>query len=117
FIGYGIDPKLLNTPAAITPGTSTNLLIPDVGGSKSGRALYAAMALLKYSFMGKYTVNASFRRDGSSQLPEVNRFQNFYAAGVTWNIMKENFSLKWRKINDLRLRLSYGTSANADGFP
>jgi outer membrane receptor protein involved in Fe transport len=75
------------------------------------------MALLKYSFMGKYTVNASFRRDGSSQLPKTNRFQNFYAAGVTWNIMKEDFTLDWKKINELRLRLSYGTSANADGFP
>ena len=117
FTGYGIDPKLLNTPAAITPGTSTNLLIPAVGGGKSGRSLYAAMALLKYSYEGKYTVNASFRRDGSSQLPEKNRFENFYAAGATWNIMKEKFSMKWNKINELRLRLSYGTSANADGFP
>lgn len=117
YIGYGIDPKLLNTPAAITPGTSTNLLIPGVGGSKTGRSLYAAMALLKYSYLNRYTLNASFRRDGSSQLPEKNRFQNFYAAGVTWNILNENFASEWRKINTLRLRLSDGTSANADGFP
>ncbi|MEP6615642.1 MAG: SusC/RagA family TonB-linked outer membrane protein [Ginsengibacter sp.] len=117
FTGYGIDPKLLNTPVAITPGTADNLLIPDVAGSKTGRSLYAAMALLKYSYDGRYTVNASFRRDGSSQLPVKNRFENFYAAGVTWNIMKEKFSRDWYKINDLRLRLSYGVSANADGFP
>ncbi len=120
YTGYGLNPKLLNTPAAITPGTpgaKGNGLIPVVGGFKTGRALYAAMALLKYSYLGKYTINASFRRDGSSQLPSKNRYQNFYAAGATWNIIKEGFALDWKKVNALRLRASYGTSANADGFP
>jgi hypothetical protein len=117
YTGYGINPKLLNTPVGITPGTVGNALIPNVGGNKTGRSLYAAMALLKYSFDEKYTLNASFRRDASSQLPEANRWQNFYAAGLTWNVLREEFAGNWRFINDLRLRASYGTSANADGFP
>jgi TonB-linked SusC/RagA family outer membrane protein len=117
YTGYGISPKLPNTPAAITPGDANNLLIANVGGAKSGRAYYAAMALARYTFNGKYTLNASIRRDGASILPEENRFQNFYSAGVTWNALREDFIADWKAVSDLRVRLSYGTAANADGFP
>lgn len=117
YTGYGINPKLLSTPAGITPGNNTNNLIANVGGFKNERALYAAMALGRYTYKGKYTLNASFRRDGSSQLPVANRYTNFYAVGGIWDVMKEGFAENWNKVSDLRLRVSYGTSANADGFP
>jgi TonB-linked SusC/RagA family outer membrane protein len=116
YVGYGIDPKLLNTPAAITPGTVDNKLIPGVGGSKTERALYGANASLRYTYDTKYTLYGSIRRDGSSQLPEANRWQTFFSTGVTWNVLRENFAEDWNKVSDLRLRVSYGTSANADGF-
>ena len=119
FTGYGINPKLLNTPAGITPGTAGangNALVPVVGGNKTGRALYAGMLVGRYTFDNKYTFNASIRRDASSQLPEDNRWVTFYAGGVTWNVLKENFAEKWKWINELRVRASYGKSANADGF-
>jgi TonB-linked SusC/RagA family outer membrane protein len=117
FTGYGISTKLLNTPAGITQGTTGNALIPTVGGAKTGRSLYGGMVLAKYSYKDRYTLNGSFRRDASSQLPLLNRWESFYAAGVSWNILKENFVDKWRNINELKLRVSYGTAANADGFP
>jgi len=119
FTGYGINPKLLNTPAGITPGTAGttgNALVPNVNGNKTGRALYAGMLLARYTFDNKYTFNASLRRDASSQLPEANRWVTFYAGGVTWNVLKEKFADKWRFLNELRMRVSYGKSANADGF-
>lgn len=116
YTGYGIDPKLLNTPAGISTGTLTNRLIPAVGGSKTGRALYGANAALRYTYDGRYTFYGSLRRDGSSQLPEANRWQTFYSAGITWNALRESFTQGWNKVSDLRVRLSYGTAANADGF-
>lgn len=116
FTGFGINNKLLNTPVGITPGTTGNALIPGVGGGKTQRAFYAGMMLARYTFDGKYTLNASVRRDASSQLPEENRWVTFYAGGISWNILKESFASKWNWANDLRLRASYGTAANADGF-
>lgn len=116
YTGYGLDPKRLNTPAAITPGTVDNQLIPAVGGSKTGRALYGVTGMLRYTFDNRYTIYGSLRRDGSSQLPEENRWQTFYSAGVTWNALRETFASGWNKVSDLRVRLSYGTAANADGF-
>jgi len=116
YTGYGINEKLLNTPAGITPGTVDNKLIPGVGGGNSGRTLTAIMGLVNYTFDQKYSLNASIRRDASSQLPEERRWATFYAAGVTWNVLREDFTENWKAFNDLRVRLSYGTNANADGF-
>jgi TonB-linked SusC/RagA family outer membrane protein len=116
YTGYGINEKLLNTPAGITVGNKDNNLIAAVGGSTQARTLSAAMALANYTYNGKYSLNASIRRDASSQLPKDLRWVTFYAVGGTWNIMKENFTKNWNKINDLRLRVSYGINANSDGF-
>lgn len=116
YTGYGISTKLLGTPAGITPGTVNNKLIPVVGGGKTERGMYAGMFLGRYTYAGKYTLNTSFRRDASSQLPVKTRWQNFYSLGATWLVLKENFAANWRKVSDLKVRLSYGTSASADNF-
>lgn len=117
YIGYGINPALLNTPAGVTPGNTTNKLIATVGGSRTTRSFFALLALAKYTYKQKYTVNASFRRDGTSMLPTQNRFENFYSVGATWNVLKEDFASQWSKVNDLRFRISYGQAANAENFP
>jgi len=119
YTGYGIDPNLQNTPAGVTQGTGGpdgNNLIANTNGFKSNRALYAVMLLGKYAYMGKYIVNATFRRDGSSQLSPNKRYQNFYSAGLGWNVLKEDFAQNWNLLDNLQLRLSYGQAANADGF-
>ena len=116
YTGYGINPSLINTPAGITPGDVTNKLVASVNGFKTQRALYAAMILGRYTYKDKYTINASFRRDGTSQLPKDTRFQNFFAAGATWNAINEDFLKNVNFLSNLRVRLSYGESANADGF-
>jgi hypothetical protein len=72
YTGYGINEKLLNTAAGITPGTVDNALIPAVGGSNTGRTLTAIMGLANYTFDGKYSLNASIRRDASSRLQKIN---------------------------------------------
>lgn len=116
YTGYGIEPKLQNTPAGITAGTVDNKLIPGVGGGKSGRAMYAGMAIASYTYDQKYTFNGTFRRDASTQLLKDKRWTNFYALGANWNVLAEDFTKSWKAVSNLRVRLSYGTSANADGF-
>ncbi|WP_051268003.1 SusC/RagA family TonB-linked outer membrane protein [Terrimonas ferruginea] len=116
YTGYGINPKLLETPAGITAGSVDNKLIPAVGGSKTGRTLSGILGTINYTYNDRYTLNASIRRDASSQLSEDQRWVNFYGAGVAWNILKEDFTTNWNKVSDLRLRFSYGSNANADGF-
>jgi TonB-linked SusC/RagA family outer membrane protein len=115
FTGYGINPKLLNTGAGITPGTNTNGLIPVVAGAKTRAAFVSGIFIGRYTYDGKYTVQASFRRDGSSKLPEDNRFHNFYSVGLNWNAKRESFLENVSFIDALRVRGSYGVAANGNG--
>ncbi|HEY1010756.1 MAG TPA: TonB-dependent receptor [Daejeonella sp.] len=115
YVGYGINAKLKDTPAGVTGGTTTNGLIPSVGGSKTSAGFVSLIGIARYTYDDKYTLQASFRRDGSSRLPEANRFQNFYSVGANWDAKKERFFEDVQFINDLRIRASYGTTANGNG--
>jgi len=67
-----------------------------------------------YDFSGKYLFSASFRRDGSSQLPPNNRWRNFPAVSGGWVFTKEHFfpEMLARKINFGKLRASWGQNGN-----
>lgn len=109
YIGYGLDPRLPETPAGVgDPGT----YVPDLTGSRTANSLASYIGLLRYTFDDKYTLNASYRYDGSSTLPEQNRWHGFYSAGVSWEIKRESFLQDIDVISNLRLRASYGTTAS-----
>ncbi len=115
--GFGTDPKRPNTPAAITQGNTANQLFARVTGGKSSNALSSGLVTARYTYNGKYTFSGSFRRDGSSKLPVDTRWQSFYSVGGVWDASKEDFIKSIRAINSLRIKLSYGSSGNANNFP
>jgi TonB-linked SusC/RagA family outer membrane protein len=115
--GYVTDAKRPNTIAAVVPGTAANQLYQSVGGGKSQNALVSGFASLRYTLDGKYTLTGSYRQDGSSKLPEANRWSGFYSIGGVWDATKEDFLRNNRTLNVLRLKLSYGSAGNADNFP
>ncbi|GGA88121.1 SusC/RagA family TonB-linked outer membrane protein [Puia dinghuensis] len=117
FTGYGLVSQLGNTPSAITQGTPANNFIPNVAGSTiANNLLISSIALFRYSMGSKYSVTASLRRDGSSQVPAANRYINLWAVGGKWNILAEHFMDRAPVVSTLRLRGSYGLTANAGGF-
>ncbi|MCF8222608.1 MAG: TonB-dependent receptor [Bacteroidales bacterium] len=71
------------------------------------------LGMANYSYMGKYIVDLTFRREGSSRFPSDYRFGNFWAAGAAWNISQENFMAGVSFVDNLRLRGSYGVSGNS----
>ena len=117
FTGYGTDPKRPNTPAATTQGNAVNQLYSVVGGGRSRSSILSGLALLRYTYNGKYTLTGSFRRDGSSKLPSETRWQSFWSVGGIWDATKEKFLESSNFVNVLRVKLSYGGSGNADNFP
>ena len=116
YTGFGVNAKLPETPAGVSAGTATNNFIPVVGGALTGRGIVSYIGLVNYAYSNRYVIDASFRRDGSSLVPEQNRFRNFYSLGGSWNVSNENFFEGIDFVNSLKLRASYGKSANADGF-
>ena len=116
FTGYGLVPGLSQTPGGITPGTAENNLIPQLSGGISENALVSQIGLLRYSNGNRFTVTGSLRRDGSSRVPESNRYKYFYAGGASWNLGEEEFVKALPIISMWRLRASYGLTGNASGF-
>ena len=115
-LGYITDAKRPNTIAAVVPG-NTNQLFQSISGGRGQNSLLSGFAIGRYTFDNKYTIGASFRRDGSSKLPEDNRWQNFWSVDGVWDMKKENFLSSASFVNTLRLRASYGGAGNADNFP
>jgi len=72
-------------------------------------------ARLNYAYKGKYLVNASFRRDGSSVFGVDSKWGNFPAVSLGWNVAKENFLLDSDAVNTLKFRASYGLTG-AENF-
>ena len=112
YTGFGIDPLRQGTPSGITAGSATGF-IPTVGGARAtpNRAYASFIGTGRYSFKDKYTLNLSYRYDGATQVPEERRWKGFYAAGATWNVMKEKFMNNFNFLNSLQLRASYGQTA------
>lgn len=71
---------------------------------------YLARAL--YNYRGKYLLNASFRRDGSSDISTSNKYQNFYAVGAAWDMGKEAFMASQNLFNSLKIKASWGILGN-----
>lgn len=70
---------------------------------------------VNYAYKGKYLVNASFRRDGSSVFGIDSKWGNFPAVSLGWNVAKENFLLDSDAVNTLKFRASYGLTG-AENF-
>lgn len=66
---------------------------------------------VNYVFDDKYSLSASFRRDGSSKFYTDERWGNFYSIGGAWNIDQENF-FNSQFFDMLKLRASYGEVGN-----
>ncbi len=68
---------------------------------------------LNYNFKDRYLLSATFRADASSKFSKENRWGYFPSVALAWRISSEPFmqgTEKW--LDDLKLRVSYGTAGN-----
>ena len=70
------------------------------------------MARATYTFDSKYSFTGTVRRDGYSAFSKNKKWGVFYSSGFNWNISKESFIENIDAINDLALRVSYGSNGN-----
>jgi iron complex outermembrane receptor protein len=69
-----------------------------------------------YSFDGRYMLQATVRRDGSSVFGKNNRWGTFPSVSAAWNITEEEFMKNQNVFSNLKFRAGYGVSGNAMGF-
>jgi TonB-linked SusC/RagA family outer membrane protein len=75
-------------------------------------ALEGYFSRLDYNYDDKYYLTASLRTDASSRFHPDVRWGTFWALGGSWRISKESFLSDASFINDLKLKVSYGTQGN-----
>lgn len=70
-----------------------------------------------YNYQNKYYLNASFRRDGSSQISPDQRWQNYYSVGAAWEVTREDFFQNQKIFDFLKVKGSWGVlgSQNVPG--
>lgn len=89
--------------AAAFPFYTRNVLM-----SYYGRAIY--------NYAGKYVVNVSVRRDGSSRFSPETRWGVFPAASAAWLLSEEAFLKNNKTINMLKIRAGWGVTGQQDGI-
>ena len=101
-----IEPERLfaNMGLGEVKSNTTMLSSPDRLSSFFGRA---NMILLD-----RYIFNFTFRADGSSKFAPGNQWGYFPAGSAAWRISQEPFMDNVSFIDDLKLRIGYGTSGN-----
>ncbi|HZH64237.1 MAG TPA: SusC/RagA family TonB-linked outer membrane protein [Flavisolibacter sp.] len=113
-----LDPRL-NTgqnlgqlPASVNPTAQQG------GTAKSGFGIRSFFANGRYTFDNKYTLSGSVRKDGTSRIiNEDNREIISWAAGASWDALREDFLRNQSIFTTLRLRGSYGIVPNIGSIP
>jgi len=101
----------------VTNFNVSNIDIRNSNTGGGGSSLESLFGRVGYNYKGKYIVNSTFRRDGSSKFGPENKWGNFLSGSLAWRISDEKF-LAWAKgkvLNDAKIRISYGSQGN-DGI-
>jgi TonB-linked SusC/RagA family outer membrane protein len=75
-----------------------------------GRASYVGR--INYSYKDKYLLETILRADASAKFPPENRWGYFPSVSLGWRLSKENFMRNFSRIDELKIRASYGQSGN-----
>ncbi|HEY9260136.1 SusC/RagA family TonB-linked outer membrane protein, partial [Chitinophaga sp.] len=120
-LGGSIQQSVTQGRSVIAEGFSSDALLEDQNAASMITARpsvysfyrYASVfGRLNYNWEGKYIVNGSFRRDGSTRFAPGNRFGNFGAIGAAWVFSKEDFLKDNSILSFGKIRGSIGNSGN-----
>lgn len=68
---------------------------------------------VNYNLMDRYFLDLSIRNDASSRFGANKRNATFWAAGAMWKVKQEDFMKPYTWLNDLNIKVSYGTQGNS----
>ncbi|WP_304063862.1 SusC/RagA family TonB-linked outer membrane protein [Pedobacter glucosidilyticus] len=122
-LGANLDESRLNSiringSGFITESIETLNALEDLSpaGTNTGatqNALLGFFARAGYNYKGRYILNATIRRDGSSRFGADNRWAYFPSTSFAWRISDEKF-MSWSKkfLTDAKFRATWGITGN-----
>ena len=114
--GYDLDPFMNQSPAGIGDKTGASKNPPKIGGGKTHSNLISYFTQWNYTFKDRYNFSASVRYDESSKFLGKNKGAAFWSLGAAWDISREEFMERFKNVDQLKIRASYGTTGNQDGI-
>ncbi len=84
------------------------------GGGAGDWALLSGLTRINYSAFDKYLITSTFRVDGSSRFGPENRYGLFPSIAFGYRLSQEKFLQNIDKLNNLKLRIGYGTVGNQE---
>lgn len=83
--------------------------------SETAKRYFSLYANAAYTYLHKYTLNASLRMDQSNLFGSnpSNQYKPIWSVGAAWRISEEAFMKDFTPINELTLRASYGLAGNS----
>ncbi|MFT4092451.1 MAG: TonB-dependent receptor [Niabella sp.] len=117
-VGDDLTSQFMNYPRGISAQTALNQFTQ--GEVRPGYPLrdYDKSTLLSffgrvnYTFKDNYLFAFTLRADGSSKFAPENRWGYFPSGSFAWRVSKEKFMQDVNWLQDLKFRLTYGTSGN-----
>jgi TonB-linked SusC/RagA family outer membrane protein len=90
----------------------SEVTISDLSESTAEEVFNSFFFTGSYNYNERYYLDLTYRRDGSSLFAPKHRWGNFYSVGLMWNAKGESFLQDYKWLDDLRVRVSYGTTGN-----
>ena len=86
----------------------------DVESERNMSKLISFFGRVHYSYLEKYMITATVRRDGSSKFGANHKWGTFPSASAAWGVSQEEFMKGITWLNDLKLRVGYGVTGNQE---
>ena len=111
--GFGVFTSGQSDVRQMRLDQATTVSLDNISHSQTKSVFNSYFFTANYDFDEKYYFTGSFRRDGSSKFAPDNRWGSFFSVGGMWDVKKEAFldSVDW--LNELQLKVSYGTAGNS----
>lgn len=106
----------ITTFNALQNGDYSKIVPGDINSYKNDRNLVSFLGRVNYSFMNRYLLTLSMRRDGSSVFGDNHKWGNFPSASVAWRLSEEPFMQNADLFSELKLRAGYGVTGNQQGL-
>jgi len=101
-----------NFPSDDVEWISAATAISDGSSNTTDYSLLSTIARLNYNYKGKYLLSGAIRRDGSSRFGQERKYGYFPSISGGWVVSDEPFMERFKSINLLKLRVSYGITGN-----
>jgi TonB-dependent starch-binding outer membrane protein SusC len=85
---------------------------PSISSRRTAQSLLSWLGRLNYSLLDRYLFTATVRADGSSRFASGKKWGSFPSLAFAWRASEENFLKGNDKVNELKLRASWGEVGN-----